>query len=127
VQRAAELNQRPIALIDTTHKGTLRGSSSFVSLEPSNVVVTALKAAEDGDGDLVLRCYETSGRSTRATLTFFGRRLQFEIGRFEIKTLKLPKDGGTRVLETDLLERPLRPVEPEERPAWTRLSRSHSR
>jgi alpha-mannosidase len=127
VQRAAELNQRPIALIDTTHKGTLPGSCSFVSLEPANVAITALKAAEDGDGDLVLRCYETGGRSTLATLTFFGRRLEFEIGRFEIKTLKLPKDGGTRVLETDLLERPLRPVEPEERPAWTRLSRSHSR
>jgi alpha-mannosidase len=89
-------------------------------------VLTALKAAEDADADFVLRCYETAGRSTRANLTVFGRSLELEIGRFEIKTLKIPRDPEAPVLETDLVERPLRAVESARPHAWTRLSRSRS-
>jgi alpha-mannosidase len=126
VQRAAELNQRAIALIDTAHKGTLQGSQSFVALEPENVVLTALKAAEDGDA-LVLRCYETAGRSARASASVFGRKVEFEIGRFEIKTFRLPADSGDPVLETDLLERPIGVIETVSGSGWTRLSQSLSR
>jgi alpha-mannosidase len=126
VRRAAELNQRAIALIDTAHKGTLPRSLSFVEVEPENVVLTALKAAEDGDA-LVLRCYETAGRSTQATMAVFGHRVGFEIGRFEIKTFRVPSQPGEPVLETDLLERPTRVVDSAPPPSRTRLSHTLSR
>ena len=59
---------------------------SGCSVEPTNVIVTAVKRAEDGD-DIVLRAYECAGKPVAATL-----RLGFE---------------GQGVSEADLLERDL--------------------
>lgn len=40
---------------------------SFLSIEPENVMVTSLKWSDDGE-DLIVRCYETKGEATIATL-----------------------------------------------------------
>lgn len=65
VRRAAELNQPPIALVGTHHPvGTLPQQDSFVSVDQANIVVSAMKKAEDND-DLILRCYEASKAATR--------------------------------------------------------------
>ncbi len=45
------------------------GECSLFSLDASNVVIEAVKPAEDGSGDAVLRLYESMRRPTRATLT----------------------------------------------------------
>lgn len=60
VRRAAELNQPAIAMIETYHGGPLAQSVSHLEVERDNVVVSAVKRAEDGK-DLIVRCYETAG------------------------------------------------------------------
>lgn len=49
------------------HAGTLPSAYSFVSIEPENVLLTAMKKSEDGDG-LVLRFFEWAGRDSQVTL-----------------------------------------------------------
>jgi alpha-mannosidase len=48
---------------------SLPRSAQFVSIEPPNLVVTALKVCEDDDS-LVSRCYEAEGFETRARIRF---------------------------------------------------------
>jgi hypothetical protein len=51
-------------------KGDLPAAgASLVELEPENLIVSALKAAEDGQG-LVVRVLETSGKATQGKLSF---------------------------------------------------------
>ena len=105
VQRAAELNQRAVALVDTFHEGPLPLSGSFVEVGPPNVALTTLKQAEDGSGDLVLRAYEFTGRATRATVAFpfWGRSFEVGFAPHEVKTIRIPAEGGSP-REVDLLE-----------------------
>ncbi len=106
VQRAAELNQQPLALLATFHpEGNLPQADSFISVEPSSVVVTALKQAEVGK-DLVLRAWETAGSPAQARLELphFGRAITAEFGPFEIKTFLLPCDASVPIRELSLIE-----------------------
>jgi alpha-mannosidase len=107
-RRAAELNQRPAALIESFHDGPLPLAASYASVEPEHVVLGAVKLAEDGD-DLVVRLVETAGRAGAAQveLPLLGRRVDVQIGPFEIRTFRLPRDPGAEVVEVDLLERPV--------------------
>ncbi len=50
------------------HAGKLPGSFHFLKVEPDNVVVTAMKKTEDGDG-LLVRFYEWAGKGGNVTLT----------------------------------------------------------
>ena len=59
---------------------------ALVQVEPDNVVVTAMKKAEDDDG-IVLRFFEWAGKETDVTI-------------------QLPA-GAQSAQETDLMERPL--------------------
>ncbi|MCS0606139.1 glycosyl hydrolase-related protein [Streptomyces sp. LP11] len=67
----------------------------LVTVDDDAVVVTAVKLADDGSGDVVVRCHEAHGGRARATLT----------AGFEIAD----------VTPTDLLERPLADTEPPAR------------
>jgi len=89
VRRGYELNNPLIAIIATNHAGRLPKEHSFLRVEPSNLVVTALKRAESAaaDGDLILRFYECQGRPGAAGI-HFGM-------------------GVKSVCEADLMERPL--------------------
>ena len=66
----------------------------------------ALKAAEDGDGALVVRAYETAGRPARATieLPLVGRTIEADFGPAEVKTFRVPRDPDIPIEETNLLE-----------------------
>ena len=74
--------------------------------EPAKEV---LKKAEDGSGDVILRAYETAGRSVKAELTIdvLRQTIEADFQPFEIKTLRLPevpgKKGGVAVW-TNMLE-----------------------
>lgn len=105
VRRAAELNQPPTALVTTVHPGSLPHSNSFASVEPENLIISALKQAEDND-DVILRCYETSGVATSGVihLPFMERQIKAGFGPYEIKTFRIPRDTSLPVVETDLLE-----------------------
>ncbi|HZG87084.1 alpha-mannosidase [Paenibacillus sp.] len=105
VQRAAELNQRPIAIIETYHEGELPQSDSFLSIDKPNVVVGALKKAEDND-DMILRCYETTKAATDAVIRLpkWNREIQAKFAPCEIKTFRIPKRPEEPVRETNLIE-----------------------
>lgn len=60
---------------------------SFASINKSSIMLSSVKAAEDSDG-IVMRCYESTGVATDATVTF---------GR-----------SPAKCEETDLLERPVK-------------------
>ena len=106
---ASELNQRPTVLLESAHAGRLPSTGRYASVTPENVVLGALKIAEDGD-DLVVRVVETAGRAVRAAidLVLWQRRFDVEIAPFEIRTFRVSRDPDVDVVETDLLERPVR-------------------
>jgi len=85
VRRGYELNYKLIARPSQKHSGSLPGEHSFLRIEPDNVVLTAVKKAEDDDS-LILRFYEWAGKEA------------------DVK-LQLPA-GAQSASETDLMERP---------------------
>jgi len=105
VKRAAELNQKPIVLVETYHDGPLPQINSFLSVDQDNIIVSVVKKAEDSD-DTVIRCYETNKVATQATihLPHLGRVIEVHFGPCEIKTLLISKDLTKPVVETNLLE-----------------------
>ncbi len=58
------------AVVTTAHAGTLPAEHSFASVEPDNIVLTAVKKAEDQNGQgvsaLIFRAYEWAGKETTA-------------------------------------------------------------
>ncbi|HEV8385362.1 MAG TPA: glycoside hydrolase family 38 C-terminal domain-containing protein, partial [Candidatus Acidoferrales bacterium] len=89
VRRGYELNYPLLAIVAQAHAGALPAAHSFVSLEPANVVLTAIKKAEDDDG-WIIRFYESAGRETQVTL-------------------HLPP-GASRAVETNLMEKEETPL-----------------
>ena len=89
VRHGYEFNYAPIAFQTTAHDGSLPAAHSFVKIGPANLVLTAMKETEAGDG-LLLRFYETNG--TKATAT-----------------IHLPP-GAIEAHEANLMERPEGPV-----------------
>ena len=85
--------------------GRLPQGDSFVDVDQENIVVTALKKAEDND-DMILRCYEAQRVQTRATirLRHWDRVIHANFGPCEIKSFRIPRDGTRPVVETNLLE-----------------------
>ena len=109
VHRAAsELNQRPTLLMEAAHDGRLPSTARYASLTPENIVLGAMKVAEDGD-DLVIRIVETAGRAAHGVvdLPLWQRRFEVDIRPFEIRTFRVSRDPDVDVIETDLLEQPL--------------------
>jgi alpha-mannosidase len=69
-----------------SHTGTLSREHSFVSVAPENVVLTAIKKAEDSNS-LIFRVFEWAGKQTEATFTV--------------------PPGATSATETNLMEKPV--------------------
>ena len=86
VRKGYELNYPLMAGQTEKHQGTLGSERSFVQVEPGNVVLTAVKKAEDGN-DLIFRYYEWAGKTSDVQL-------------------HVPA-GATSADETDLMERPI--------------------
>jgi alpha-mannosidase len=86
IRRGYELNYKLISLPFGKHQGTLAAKHSFLQAQPDDVIVTAVKKAED-DNALVFRFYEWAGKDG------------------EVK-LQLPP-GAQSASETDLMERPI--------------------
>ncbi|WP_218780984.1 alpha-mannosidase [Bacillus sp. EB106-08-02-XG196] len=105
VKRAAELNQKPISIIETYHKGHLPQKDSFLSVDVENVIVSVIKQAEDNE-DLILRAYETANDETTAIISLpkWNRQIKTTFRPSEIKTFRIPKDSSQPVFENNLLE-----------------------
>jgi alpha-mannosidase len=103
VRLAAELNQPAFPLLESYHDGDLPSARSFMAVSDGSVVPTVLKGAEDGNA-LVVRAYETEGRTCDATIDVLGRTVSASFGPAEIKTFLVPRDADAPVVETDLIE-----------------------
>ncbi|MFZ3217065.1 MAG: alpha-mannosidase [Candidatus Acidiferrales bacterium] len=68
VRRGYEFNSHLRASPVSAHSGAWGGERSFVSVEPNNVVLTAVKKTEDGDA-LLFRFYEWAGRNSEVQLS----------------------------------------------------------
>jgi alpha-mannosidase len=107
-----ELNYPLLARPAVAHEGGLASSHSFASIEPANVILTAIKKAE-GDNSVIFRFYEFEGKDSQVTLTLpqaatsavetnlmekeemplslreGSRQISTSIGHYEIKTVKV--------------------------------------
>lgn len=72
-------------LVTTAHEGSLPSAHSFASVSPDNVILTAVKKAEDANG-LIFRFYESAGNDATVDL-------------------HVPP-GATGATETNLMEEP---------------------
>ncbi len=100
---AEDLNNPPVVLVEHCHKGRLPKEQSFIKVDKENVMVTALKKAEDTD-DTVLRLYETRGESSETNVALFERSWKVQLNPCEIKTFLIPQDKRASVKEMNLLE-----------------------
>ncbi len=105
-----EFNNPPMVVaLEQPGSGEVAVTGSLAEVGPETVVGVALKLPEEGEG-LIARVWETAGEATRAWIALprEGRRWEFDLAPYELKTLRLPApaEEGAPV-ETDLLERPL--------------------
>jgi alpha-mannosidase len=85
IRRGYELNYKLISLPVEKHEGELAAEHSFLQVPSENVIVTALKKAEDDDG-LILRFYEWAGKEDDVKVQF--------------------PSGEKAAVETNLMEKP---------------------
>ncbi len=85
VRHGYEFNVKPAAMQVEAHSGDMPAGFSFVSLSADNVVLAAMKKAEDSDA-LIFHMYEWSGKDAEVNL-------------------KVPR-GATGAIETNLMEQP---------------------
>jgi alpha-mannosidase len=86
IRRGYELNYKLLSMPFEKHQGSLAAEHSFLQATPDNVIVTAMKKAED-ENALVVRFYEWAGKDSEVTI-------------------QLPP-GAESAAETDLMEKPL--------------------
>jgi alpha-mannosidase len=110
VRHGWEYNYPLTAVVTTAHPGSLPAEHSFASVGPENVVLTAVKKAEDQNGlgvnGLILRVYEWAGKqstvefhvppgATSATVT---------------NMMEIP-EGDPLTVTGDLVKAPIKPYE----------------
>lgn len=104
-REALVLNEKPYAL-SYFPSGRGEAVQPLARLEDDAVQLTAIKLAEDeGSGDYVLRLFEPTGeaRSTVLELPGTGIRKEFQLGPYEIKTLRLDMANRT-IAECPMME-----------------------
>jgi len=105
VRRALELNQPAWLQAAASHPGMLPMQASYLSIQPENLVVSAFKQAEDGQGWIV-RAYESAGRAEegRVDIPLLGRTVEAAWGANEVKTFRMPQDAALPAIEVNFLE-----------------------
>jgi alpha-mannosidase len=103
--RAAEKLVTEIPIVyQGIHPGARGQSDGFLQVDVPDVVVSAVKQAEEGN-DVIIRAYETTGTAKRARfdLRFAHTTWTADFKPFEIKTLRVnPRNG--KVSEVNALE-----------------------
>lgn len=102
VRRAAELNSPVVHVIETYHAGKLPQVLSGAEISNENILLAAMKAAEDGNGTIA-RFYECNGTSGGAEISLpsFNTTFSAQFAPYEIKTFRI-LDG--KATETDITE-----------------------
>jgi alpha-mannosidase len=93
--RGYELNYQLLPVVAEAHEGSLPASHSFVQIEPKNVILSAMKKAEDDNG-VIFRFYEFQGKPAQVRLRLpepATEAVQTNLMEKEEKTLSLGADG----------------------------------
>lgn len=104
-RRAAALNQPPIVVRETFHRGELPRAASQASVSCKNVLLNVIKPAEDGEG-LIVRLSETANIPAHAQidLPFANASFEADFKPLEIKTFRVDRSGAhpLNLLEEEL-------------------------
>jgi alpha-mannosidase len=105
VRHGYEYNYPLTAVVTTAHPGALPASHSFASVGPENVVLTAVKKAEDAKG-LIFRVYEWAGKDSM---------VEFHVppgatGATVTNLMEAP-EGAPLAVVGDVVKAPIRPFE----------------
>lgn len=104
VEMAQEVNSPILATAcQGVDAGCLKGKS-FMTLIPSTVVLSSIKAPEDGSDELIVRFYETAGQECMAALWLSGAQEAW------LSNLSESKLGPVKCLN-ERIEVPMRPFE----------------
>lgn len=107
-RRAEELQTPAGHVMDSSHQGTEAWEGAFLEVMPRNVWVLAIKQAEHGPGEIVVRLQERSGLGTQASLKSAPLALDHtvDLGPWELKTIRIfpQKAGRAEIREVSLLE-----------------------
>jgi alpha-mannosidase len=105
VRRGYEYNYPLTAAVTTAHAGALPAEHSFASVTPDNVVLTAVKKAEDAKG-LVFRVYEWAGKD--ATVEF---HVPPGASSATVTNLQETPEGSALTVSGDVVKAPIHPYE----------------
>ena len=97
-RQAAELNSPLRTIKGTFHKGNLSEKFDGISALPENIMVSAIKEAEDGEGN-ILRLFEMEGKEAAATIKLFGKEYHAKLLPHALKTIS--SEGELNLLEWD--------------------------
>ncbi len=102
---AKVIRSKPLALFETYHEGTLPETASFLTIGNPAVTLEAMKAAQDGSGDVILRLRQATGAvsTTRMALPFLNAEQELTLNPWEVRTLRVSADGRTWT-QTNMLE-----------------------
>jgi len=105
VRHGYEYNYPLTAVVTTAHAGSLPAEHSFASVGPENVVLTAVKKAEDSNG-LIFRAYEWAGKDSTAEFHV----PQGATGATVTNMMETP-EGSPLAVTGDVVKAPIRPYE----------------
>ncbi len=105
VRHGWEYNYPLQAVVTTAHAGSLPAEHSFASVSPDNVVLTAVKKAEDANG-LIFRVYEWAGKD--ATVEF---HVPPGASGATVTNLMEEPEGDSLKVEGDVVKVPIHPYE----------------
>ena len=105
VRHGWEYNYPLQAIVASAHPGTLPASHSFVSVKPENVVLTAVKKAEDANS-LIFRVYEWAGNA--GTVEF---HVPPGATGATVTNLQETPEGGALTVSGDSVQAPIKPFE----------------
>ena len=98
IQRAAEFNEPLISQTLEPTSGSLAKRLGLAEVDADNVVITAVKKAEESD-DLVMRLFESHGERGNVTVTFgFPVKAVVETNMLEDPGASLPVNGNRAVV-----------------------------
>jgi alpha-mannosidase len=105
VRKGWEYDYPLTAVVTTAHAGSLPAAHSFASIEPENVVLTAVKKAEDANG-LIFRVYEWAGKT--GTVKF---HVPAGATSATITNLSETPEGNSLAVEGGVVSAPIHPYE----------------
>lgn len=93
----------PTVILGTYHKGDLNSESSLLNIDCENVIVTAFKPAEDGNG-YILRCHETTGKEVITNIDIPSLKVKSEV-KFAPQEIRTFRITNGQISETDFTEK----------------------